>query len=63
VQAEDCSEGDRSRGPLPWPARPQSQSTECDAAGTAAMTAAMIVETGAMTAGTVARSGSHSVGG
>jgi hypothetical protein len=61
VQAEECWEGDRSRGPLRWPARPRSQSMGCDAVAIGARTGAMIVETGAMTAGTGVSSTSRAI--
>ena len=48
---EDCSEGDRSRGRLRWPVRPQSRCGECIVVGIAARTGAMIVGIAAMTAG------------
>ena len=50
--AEDCWEGDRSRGPQRSPVRPRSRCEGCDAEGIGVT----IVGTGAMTAGTGARS-------
>ena len=61
MQAEECWEGDRSRGRLRWPARPRSRSVGCAAVGIGARTGAMIVETGAMTAGTGVRSISRAI--
>jgi hypothetical protein len=60
--AEDCWEGDRSRGPQRSPVRPQSRSGGCDAVGIGGRIAVMIVGTGAMIAGAGARSISDPIG-
>ncbi len=54
--AEDCWEGDRSRGPQRSPARPRSRCGGFDAVGIGVRTGVMIVGTGAMIAGTGAKS-------
>ena len=61
MQAAECWEDDRSRGPRRWPAQPRSQSVACDAVGTGARTGAMIAETGGMTAGTGVRNVSRAI--
>jgi len=61
VQAEGCSEGDRSCGPLRWPALPRLRFVGCAAVGIAVRTGAMIVATAAMTAGTGASSISRAI--
>ncbi len=57
----ECWEGDRSRGPLRQPGRPQSRFVGCDVAGIGVRTDAMTVGTGAMIAGTGVRRISHSI--